>query len=103
MNILNKLTELDKTTNYNISFDDFLESVTDSIHETEAIYYSKAMKLLSEYYNSLTESLDVSWEQWFETSNINSELLASLLLQNRMFESLADITDKIDEIFNNLN
>jgi len=109
MNILNKLTELDKTTGYNfdlpyyysdgISFDDFLESVTESIHETEVIYYSKAMKILSEYDNSLTESLEMAEEQGFEITNINSELLATLILQNRMFESLADITDEIEGLF----
>ena len=113
MNILDKLTELDKATNYNldlpyyysdgISFDDFLESVTDSIYEAEVIYYSKAMKILSEHDNSLTESLEIAWEQGFEITNISSELLATLILQNRMFESLADITDEIEQIFNDLN
>ena len=109
MNILNKLTELDKTTNYDfdlpyyysdgISLDDFLESVTESIHETEVIYYSKAMKILSEYDNSLTESIEIACELEFELANINSELLATLILQKRMFEEFAYITDEIEGLF----
>lgn len=109
MNILDKLTELDKKTNYNldlpyyyiegICIDDFLESVTDSIYQTEVIYYNKAMKILSEYDNSLTESLEIAEEQGFSIADINSELLATLILQNRMLEELADIKDELETIF----
>lgn len=108
--MINKLKELDKNTMYDLDLehcysegmclDDFLESVTESIYETEVIYYNEAMRILSECDNSLKESLEIAEEQGFTISDINSELLATFILQNRMLESLADITDELESIFN---
>ena len=64
------------------------EYTADQIHEelhengffhVEVIYYSKAMQYLTEHDTSLQESLEIAAEYGYNTENLNSELLASLL------------------------
>lgn len=49
------------------------------ITDTEVIYYSNAIKYLAENDQSLSESMELATDYWYDTKDINSELLASLL------------------------
>lgn len=71
-----------------------------SFLDVEIIYYSKAIQYLKENDPSLCDSLELASEWGYELKNINSELLASLLATQKLFESLAELDEEITEIFN---
>lgn len=64
----------------------------------DIIYYSKAMKYLSENDTSLSESVEIASDMGYSTENLNSELLASLHASQKVREDFYSITDEIDEI-----
>ncbi len=69
----------------------------------EIIYYSNAMKYLSENDQSLAESIEIAVEYGFELESINSELLASLLNKRNIECDFYDDGIKIiKEYFSNL-
>ena len=68
--------------------DELRDEAIELIHECEVIYYSTAIKFLSENDASLQDSLNIANEMGFSLENINSELLATLLLQNMLLEEL---------------
>ena len=81
-----KLKELFKNTGFECyQFEGFMDAETlidhirTEISEDEIIYYSNAMKYLSENDNSLRESMEIADELGYKPKNINSELLATLL------------------------
>ena len=79
--------------------DDLLELIEDNNgFNIDIIYYSKAIKYLSENDASLSESIDIAVELGYSLENINSELLASLHASQKAREDFHDITDEIDEI-----
>lgn len=82
------------------SADELIESLREEINEDEVIYYSNAIKYLSENDCSLRESLELADELGYEVKNINSELLATLLQQKNMNEELDGLVGEIEEIFN---
>ena len=59
--------------------------------ETEIIYYNRAMEYLSEHDWSLTESAKIASDLGFELKNINSEMLATLHLQDGLINSIRKI------------
>jgi|SRR5690625_559963 len=73
------------------SIEDLYESIEDQIRNYEVIYYSRAMELLSEEDPSLIESLSLAHEMGYEPKDLNSEILATLLIQQRMLEELWEI------------
>jgi intracellular sulfur oxidation DsrE/DsrF family protein len=68
--------------------------------EIDIIYYSEAIKYLMEHDPSLRESMEIASEYGFETENINSELLASLLASQKVREDFYRYEDEINEILN---
>lgn len=54
----------------------------DNVINKEIIYYSNAMKFLSENDPSLTDSLSIANEYGYNLENLNSEILATLLRQH---------------------
>ena len=68
----------------------------------DIIYYSNAMKYLSENDPSLNESMSIAYEFGYETKDINSEILASLLYSQDLREQYSSIEDEIEEFFNSL-
>lgn len=89
----------------NESFDsseELREYMEDRIREQEIIYYASAMDYLSSNDNSLNYSINVALELGYELKNINSEVLASLLLQENLIEELINFINEVDEeeIFN---
>ena len=79
--------------------DDLLELIEDNNgFDIDIIYYSKAIKYLSEHDASLRSSIDIAIDMGFDLENINSETLASLHASQKAREDFHDITDEIDEI-----
>ena len=66
--------------------------------DVEIIYYSTAMKYLTEHDTSLSESIEIAVDMGYELENINSELLASLHASQKAREDFHSITDEINEI-----
>lgn len=84
------------------TFDDLYELLDDNrAFEVEIIYYSEAIKYLMEHDASLRESMEIASEYGFETSNINSELLASLLASHKVREDFYNYKGEINEILSN--
>lgn len=81
------------------SADELIESLQEQINEDEVIYYHNAIKYLSENDASLKESLGIAEELGYSISDINSELLATLLQQREMSEELSGLRDEIEEIY----
>ena len=72
------------------TFDDYDDAYQYCI-ETEIIYYNKAMEYLSEQDWSLRESAEIASDLGFELKNINSEILATLHLQNELINSIKEV------------
>jgi len=79
--------------------DDLYEIIQDGGgFEVDIIYYSIAIKYLSENDASLSESVEIASDLGYSTENINSELLASLHASQKVREDFYSITNEIDEI-----
>jgi hypothetical protein len=84
------------------SSEDLRDYIEERIREQEIIYYSSAMDYLKDNDNSLRTSLEIAYEMGFELQNVNSELLATLLLQGDLMEDLVNFIYEVEneEIFN---
>lgn len=71
--------------------DDLIIEIEQSIQETEIIYYSTAMKFLAAEDASLKSSLDLANDMGFTLWDLNSETLATLLLQDLLMNELHEI------------
>lgn len=81
-------------------FDSFEESVMQAIDEqSDIIYYSNAMKFLSEHDGSLRESVDVALEYGMELKDVNSETLASILNLKMNRDTWYGVRDEFEECF----
>ena len=69
--------------------DELKEYLQERIGECDVIYYHKAIAFLAENDASLGESMQIASDMGYETKNLNSELLATLLLQQKLCEELA--------------
>ena len=91
----------------NIDFDDAFNSIYGMIDDSggfniEVVYYSKAMDYLSENDPSLRESLELASEYGYEVQNLNSELLASLLVSQNVRNEFFELESEINDFFANL-
>ena len=110
MNIYNKLHEITQEKMFPIdlaslydeqdTFNDFCDKVNDAIMQEEIIYYSEAIKYLMNEDASLCDSLDIASEYGYATEQLNSELLATLLYQQKLTEQWYKMETEIKEIFN---
>jgi len=110
MDILNKLQKISEYNKFDIdlqnlycnedTFNDFCDKVNDAIMEEEIIYYYEAMKYLSREDASLSQSLEIASEYGYTTENLNSELLATLLYQQNLTNKWYEISEEIEQIFN---
>ena len=84
------------------TLEDLREYIEDRIREEEIIYYSVAIDYLKENDASLNISIGLACEMGFNLKNINSELLATLLLQEDLMEELINFINEVEqeEIFN---
>lgn len=83
-------------------YDELEEKLEDErAFDIEIIYYAKAMEYLMEHDTSLSESMEIADEYDYDTKNINSELLASLLASRNAREEFYDLQDEIEEFLTN--
>ena len=82
-----------------LDFDTYFDELIESTYSIECIYYSRAMKYLSENDSSLTTSLEVAHEMGYEVNNINSELLATLLMQQNELDALYNAKDDLEMLY----
>lgn len=82
-------------------FDEFNDKVYEAISYEDVIYYSEAIKYLSREDASLSDSLEIASEHGYTTDQLNSELLATLLYQQKLNEQWYEISEQIEELFNN--
>lgn len=82
------------------SMSDVEDYINDAIDEIEIIYYSNAMKILSENDPSLQESLEYADDLGFRLKDLNSELLATILCQEWAKKDFRDVYDSIEEVVN---
>lgn len=82
-----------------LDFDTYFDELIESTYSIECIYYSRAMKYLSENDSSLTTSLKVAHEMGYEVNNINSELLATLLMQQNELDALYNAKDDLEMLY----
>lgn len=83
---------------------DFLNDLNDDrkFTDTEIIYYSNAIKYLQENDPSMQEAIEIASDYWYETKNLNSELLASLLATRNNEEDYSSFVDEVVEFLNDL-
>ena len=108
--MINKLQQLAEDNQFDIdlanlyynedTFTDFCDKVNDAIMQEEVIYYHKAIKYLMREDASLSDSLDIASEYGYTTEQLNSELLATLLYQQRLTEQWYEIEEQVKELFN---
>lgn len=80
--------------------DDFMEWYTETyIYTAEILYYHNAMDFLKEHDPSLMISLEKAEELGYSLDNLNSEILANLLLQDVLMETLEGLRSSIEEYF----
>lgn len=94
-------TEIDLIGCYDddMSFSDFEDAIMESINNENIIYYSQAMNYLIENDTSLTSSLSLASDIGYQASDIDSELLASLLYQENLRNEWYEISEEIEEYF----
>ncbi len=73
------------------------ERIEERIQETEVIYYSEAISILKEEDPSLTESFEIAEEFGYTLKNLNSEVLATLIVQQRLNEELYDFIKEVED------
>ena len=83
------------------TFTEFCYKVNDAIMEEEVIYYYEAMKYLTREDASLSDSLEIASEYGYKTEQLSSELLATLLCQQKLTEQWYEISEQVEELFNN--
>jgi len=80
-------------------FESYFEELEESTYQIECIYYRNAMKYLAEYDTSLNESLEIASDMGYGVENLNSELLATLLMQRKELEALYDAKDDLEDLY----
>jgi DNA polymerase I-like protein with 3'-5' exonuclease and polymerase domains len=82
------------------SAEDFIQHYLETyIHSAEIIYYHNAINYLKDNDPSLMESMAKAAEYGYDVQSLNSELLASLLLQDSLTEILYNLESDLTEYF----
>jgi len=80
-------------------FESYFEELEEATYQIECIYYSNAIKYLTENDPSFNESLGIASEMGYEVENLNSELLATLLMQRKEMEALYEAKDDLEDLY----
>ena len=100
-NIINYV-DIDEIDN-NDAFNSIYEMIDENDgFDCDVIYYSNAIKYLQENDPSLMEALEIAAEYGYETKNLNSELLASLLKSQNVRDEFLEFRDEINDFFQEL-
>ena len=80
---------------------DFFEEVENTIacfiNEQEVVYYSKAMQILEDLDSSLIYPLNIAYNLGYDVKDMNSELLATLAIQDKLREELLPLIEELTE------
>lgn len=79
--------------------DELMDYLQDRVHEIEVIYYHNAIDILKEHDPSLQESLGLAHDMGYTVDALNSELLATLLEQDRVSQVVGEYRDELEETF----
>ena len=91
------IAEIDPIYPYN----SMLEKLNDwGAFNVEIFYSTIAIEYLMNNDTSLSDSLALAADLGYETRNLSSELLASLLASNKSREEFIDLRSQIEEFFN---
>ena len=82
--------------------DDIVRKAMEYVNDETVIYYSTAMTFLMQEDTSLKESLEIADEQGYRLDNLNSETLATLLLQRRLCDRISELTPDIEDIVDDI-
>ena len=78
---------------------DLIDEIGDWILAQDIVYYFNAIEYIKENDPSMVECFELAADLGFETVNLNSELLASLLYQQRLTEELSELVPEIEDCF----
>ena len=98
LNSINNEIDLGYIYQDDMTFNELEEAVQQWITEQEIIYYSNAIDYLQRNDPSLNEVMEIASDMGYETSSLNSELLATLLHQQNLQVEWADICNEVEEI-----
>lgn len=85
------------------SFDELRENIDNgSGFDQEIIYYSNAIKYLTDNDASLRRSMEIASDMGYEVKNLNSEILASLLASEIERERFEELESFFDDYFTEL-
>lgn len=84
------------------NIDTITEYIQERINEIEIVYYNNAMEILSREDNSLRTSLGLAHDMCFELQNLNSEILATLLVRDSCNGELGGVISEIQELMDSL-
>ena len=79
--------------------EDLIEKIIEEISGEEVIYYSNAMKYLLQNDPGLQISIGLAIDTGYKIDDINSELLAKILKQNKLDDELLSLEDDIKKIY----
>lgn len=104
---INNLDLMDYVDIQDIDLNNAFESIFDMLDEKDAfnieiIYYYNAMEYLREHDNSLNQSLEIAQELGYKLTDLNSELLASLLASQNARDDFYEKEKEITNFFNSL-
>ena len=101
---IENLTILDYVDSDDVNnFDDIYNAIDDDGgFEIEIVYYDRAIQYLMENDPSLTQSLELAKGYFSDISDLNSEILATLLASQKCREDFQELESEINEFFNNL-
>lgn len=81
-------------------FDEYFNDLIEATFSIECIYYRVAMEYLMDNDISLSESLGLASDMGYEPKDLNSEALATILMQQIEQEKLYQAKDDLEELFN---
>lgn len=85
------------------SFDDLYEELDwNNGFDVEITYYASAMEYLRMHDTSLMCSMEIAQEYGYTLSNLNSEILASLLASSVCRDEFMELKSEIDDFFDEL-
>ena len=101
---LNVLDFIDKSDiNSELTYDKLTDILNDNnAFDVDIIYYSNAIKYLSENDPSLKDSLELASEYGYSTRDLSSEILASLLASDQLRNDWSDLEEDITEFLESL-
>lgn len=78
--------------------DSLLDDLREQADEAECIYYNNAMEYLGEHDPSLQYSLGIAHDMGYTADKLNSELLATLLMQQNTRETIEEYADELADL-----